>query len=673
MTVRTAPRAEESRATASGYRGDIQGLRALAILAVVAYHAGVPGISGGFVGVDFFFVLSGYLITGLLISERLRTGAISLPGFWARRTRRLLPASALALVATALASSVILPVLERRDIAIDIAWAALFSANWRLAEQRTDYLAQDRGASPVQHFWSLGVEEQFYLGWPLLIVAVLWAHRRVLTEVVLRRRLAVVFALVGIVSFAFCVHETAVSQPYAFFGTGARAWQLAVGALLAAIGPFLLLSRRMRGLLGLAGVGGFLTALFVLSEAGANGVSYPSWLALLPTLSAALLLAAGAGSSPTALTRVLSTRPLRTIGDLSYSWYLWHWPVLVLLPVALGGASIGSQVAAVLLSFGLAWASYRWVERPIRTAPRLVRSPARSLALGLALVLATMPFAGFLGSAVASVRVIDPAGRAVALRPNPAEAGRDVYSLRAIGCDLGFEETRAPTCLRGDPVGANSVVLIGDSHATAAFPGVNAAAKRAGWRLHVWAKSACPIADVTKWDAARKTVFGQCDEFRTAIVRRTIAAKPDVVILAMAYNPATRLVDRATGDLLPPEATRPALVSGLRDVARRFVDAGIRVVVIQDLPRAPFNPPNCLVEEGAIEPCVFSMPDEGSLERDAVRGISGAEVFDLTAGVCGDHECVPVVDGVLVYRDTNHITKTYSLALADRFAAVLDG
>ncbi len=656
------------------HRKDIQGLRALAILAVVAYHAGVPGISGGFVGVDFFFVLSGYLITGLLVHERLTTGAVSLRAFWARRARRLLPASSLALVGTALASVVVLPVLERRSVAVDVVWASLFGANWRFAEQQTDYLAQERSPSPVLHFWSLGVEEQFYVAWPLLVVAVvLVAVRRSATShQALRIHLAIAFAVVAVTSLAWSVHETAVNQPYAFFGTPARAWQLAVGGLLAVLLPLISPGRRARLALGTIGSGAFAVALVGLREAGVSGMSYPGWLALLPTLAAASLVAAGAGSEPTALGRVLSVRALNKVGDLSYSWYLWHWPALVLLPLALGSQSPLVSAAAVAISFALAWASYTFVEQPVRSARILVRSPGRSLATGAALVAAVAPFAVVLGTVEVSHTVVAVDGNHITLRPPPDQASSDITSMRAVGCDADFEETTVGDCAFGDPDATRSAVLLGDSHAVAAFPGLNEAAKQEGYRLFSWTKSACPVADVTRYDKAHGRVFTECDEFRSAILDRILEARPEVVVIAMYYKSNARLVDRGTGERLPAEAVPRALAVGLRSVIKRLEGTGIRVVLLRDLPKAPFDPPACLASEGRVKTCGFRRPAGPSFEARAVSGLD-VELVNLARGVCGPRRCHPVVGDVLVYRDSNHITRTYSLSLRHRFASALRG
>lgn len=666
----TAPAA----ASPSGHRKDIQGLRALAILAVVAYHAHVPGISGGFVGVDFFFVLSGFLITGLLVSEQARHGFISLPGFWARRARRLLPASSLVLVVTAIATMIWIPAIDRRDVGTDIGWSALFGANWRFALQETDYLAQDRSPSPVLHYWSLGVEEQFYFIWPLLVAGLAFLVARGLLR---RQRLTaayvVIFSVISVVSLLWCIYETNQSQPFAFFGTPARAWQLSLGALLAVILPKVRLTRLTRVLLGVVGLTGYAVALLWLSEAGTNGILYPGVLALLPSLAAGALIAAGAGGDRTPLDRVLSIAPLQTIGDLSYSWYLWHWPAFVLLPLVVGTNTWPVRAVGVLLSFTLAWLSFRYVENPIRTSGGLRRRPGRSLALGAALIAVVfVPVVVLHGTtANSSVQTVD--GSTGTLRPDPLKAREDVFSMRDLGCDLDYEETEIVEegCVFGDLKGGRDVVLSGDSHAVAVYPGLGKAAEREGWRVHSWTKSACPTADVTKYENSRHRAFHECDTYRKALVDKVKTTDPDLVVLGMSYNPKTRVVDRETGDVLPGKETREQMVEGLRRTVQTYSDAGIPVVVIADLPPASFDPPSCLVEKGAVKPCLVPNPQGETFEHEVAEGLDGVSLFNLRKGVCNEDTCTPVKGDIVTYRDTNHITKTYSLTLADRFAKVL--
>ena len=552
---------------------------------------------------------------------------------------------------------------------MDIRWAALFSANWRFAQQQTDYLAQDRDPSPVLHYWSLGVEEQFYFVWPILVLVLGWLALR--TSRRFRPVVGVVMAVVTIASFVWCLHLTGVDQPYAFFATTSRAWQLGVGAVLAALLPLVALGRRARVWLGLVGALGYVVALFTLSEAGIGDVSYPGYLALLPTFAAAALLAAGTGETPTLMGRALSVRPLTFVGDLSYSWYLWHWPVLVLAPLVLGSDSAAIRTGAVVLSFGLAWLSYVALEQPLRTAPWLARNVRRSFAMGalcIGLAIAsTVPLANM----AAPQTVLGMDGKPVVLRPSLAAATGDAVALSAFGCALDYEQTvpDPSRCVFGATDGAKTVVLVGDSHAGAFFPALDEAAKREGWRLVALTKNACPVADVTKFDLARRAVFTECDDFRRWMVDYVATTKPDLVVVVSAWTPTARVIDRATGEKLPVSSTPEQLQQGLRSVVSGFSAAGVPTLVVEDLARAATSPVDCLATYGRVDACLVRFERTG--EPEAVDGIADVSLFDLKEGLCDATTCLPVVGDVLVYRDTNHMTKTYALTLTDRVAAEL--
>ena len=317
------------------YRPDIEGLRAVAVVAVVLFHAGVMFLPGGFVGVDVFFVISGFLITGMLWRETGRTGTVSLRRFWAARARRLLPASVLVGIITAVASAMLLPPLQSKTVSIDAITSALYVSNYWFAFTGVNYFGRENllAPSPFQHYWSLGVEEQFYLVWPLLILFTAWVIRRF-------RRGRVdgptspmpylaVLALIAAVSFFLSVALTYVLPPFAYFSLPTRAWQLALGGIVAFTAPWWRkLPVAPAAMVGWCGLG-LIVAAYVLID----GTSpYPGVVAALPTAGAALVIAAGCAASSSGAGALLGTAPMRAIGRVSYSWYLWHWPVLVLVP-----------------------------------------------------------------------------------------------------------------------------------------------------------------------------------------------------------------------------------------------------------------------------------------------------------------------------------------------------
>jgi peptidoglycan/LPS O-acetylase OafA/YrhL len=661
----------ETRSAGLPRRGDIQGLRALAVTSVVFYHAGLPGLSGGFVGVDLFFVISGFLITSLLLAEFDASARISLAGFWARRARRILPASTLVLVVTAVAVAIVVPALQRPAVSRDMLWAGLFSANWRFAYESTDYLAQSRATSPVLHYWSLGVEEQFYLGWPLLVFALVIVARRMSANP--RLLLGAATTAIVVASFVYCLHETAANQPYAFFGTGSRAWQLGIGCILAIGQPYLArIGPAAAHLMAGAGILGLGWAFLTLQEAGGSH-PYPGWSSLVPTLAAALLIAAGIQTRQTIVGHALSVRPLQLIGDLSYSWYLWHFPILVLGAIRYGSDSTLVTWLLVGLSFAAAWVSFTFVESPVRRLPALVRRSRHSLALGAALVGTALVSAAALpqlGTPPATT-VVALDGHRVQLRPTPEEAPLDFIGMRGPGCDLDYEQVDMPECAFADETSNKNVVLLGDSHAVVMFPPLEAAAESRGWRLNHWSKSSCPVSDVTSYNTQRRRAFTECDEFRDMIIQRVLNRKPDLVVIASAYARRQQVVDRTTDEVLGPTETRPVVAEGLRIIVERLIAAGIPVLLVVDNPASPFDPPTCLAEKARVRPCTFARPSIAGPEHLVAEEVDKVRLLDFTDEICGQRRCSPVKGSILVYRDSNHLTKTFALTLTPSFSKVL--
>ena len=333
----------------------------------------MPGFGGGYVGVDVFFVLSGFLITGLIVRELRDTGTVSLVAFYARRARRLLPAAAVALVATVVASAIFLPPLRVGGIAGDGVAAALYASNIRFAAQATDYLQSELDPSPLLHYWSLGVEEQFYLFWPALLLFV--TRRGGMTM----RRIGIAIAAVGFGSLALSLLLTQVAEPWAFFSLPARAWELALGAGLAlAAAQGFSLAPVFARVTAAAGIGAVIAAGVLFDTA----TPFPGTAALLPTLGAGAVIAAGLGEPLSAPSRILAVRPLRWFGRISYSLYLWHWPILVLPAAALGTAlDLPWRLLLALVSIGVAAASQRWIEEPFRHGRFVGLMPRRNLAL----------------------------------------------------------------------------------------------------------------------------------------------------------------------------------------------------------------------------------------------------------------------------------------------------
>jgi peptidoglycan/LPS O-acetylase OafA/YrhL len=356
------------------FRADIEGLRAVAVLAVVLCHAGVPGLSGGYIGVDVFFVISGFLVTGLLWREATATNTIRLDRFYGARARRLLPAAAIVAIATAIAAAVALPPLQARNAFLDGIASALYLGNYGFALRGT---AAD--TSPFQHYWSLGVEEQFYLIWPALIIGAAWLVGRARRGAASQAVPFAALAVLGVASLATAVLWTRTAPPWAFFSLPTRAWELAAGGLVAlSIHHW----RRLPPLpAAIAGWGGLALILVTCHQLGPN-IPYPGTAALLPVLGTALVIGGGCVTGATGPGRLLCRPAMRALGRLSYSWYLWHWPVLLLMPRLLGQpASLPAKLAATVVSAGLAVITLYLVENPGRFAAALRGSARASFVL----------------------------------------------------------------------------------------------------------------------------------------------------------------------------------------------------------------------------------------------------------------------------------------------------
>lgn len=679
---RPAPRA-------SGHRLDIQGLRALAVVVVVAYHAGVPGISGGFIGVDLFFVLSGYLIIGLMAAEVAKTGKISLSNFWARRARRLLPASILVIATTLFISSKVYGFFERKEVATDAIWATLFGANWRFAQQDTDYLAADRDPSPLLHFWSLGVEEQFYMVAPLFFVLVsmlMWFKgkrhpRRV--NVFPRSLVATTLSLVIVSSLAYSVHLSSTNQPYAFFGTHSRAWQLAAGGLLAVVLPVLpAVGRGLGTLLSVVGLAMFTACALLLSEGGqVLGLSYPSYLAVGPTVAGLLLLAGGSGAQ-TPVGWMLSLRPLTFVGDISYSLYLWHWPALILGVAYLDDDRLATKLLLVGFSVLAAIVTFTAVEDPIRSASWLKsRAPAPvSVALGAALVVSVLPFAWSAANTTFDNRVVTATSGVVSasdsianLSPALDKAPEDRGPMVGDGCQIANDDAELPEegmCDFGSPGGKRRVFLIGDSIAGASFGGADKAAKKEGWALTVWAKSGCSLADITVNEEDGKPEWKQCSQWREKVISQMVERKPDLVIMANAARSHEKIIG-PNGRIEGSEADEK-IEKGLSRTIARMQDAGVKVALIESPHVSPESIPSCLIESGSVKKCSFEAGDEDRHSMKMREQFKDLIYLEMNSLMCQEGTCSPVVGRTVTLRDEVHFTATFSESLSSLFRRALE-
>ena len=711
-----------------GFRPDLEGLRAVAVVLVLLYHASVPGFTGGYVGVDVFFVLSGFLITGLLLREVRRTGTISLTSFYARRARRLLPASALVLLVTMVASALVLPPLRVPDVAGDAAAAALYVSNMRFAFQATDYLQAEMAPSPLLHFWSLGVEEQFYLFWPAIVLLI--ARGRADAG----RRIAITAGLISVVSFVAALWLTETNAPWAFFSLPTRAWELGLGAFLA-IGATQLARIPARPAAVLAWVG--LAMVTISGIILSTETPFPGTAALLPTIGSALVIVGGFRQTPYAPGRWLSLAVPRFLGRISYSLYLWHWPVLILPAVAVGAPLPGGRAArSSWWRSGSPTASQRWVEDPLRHGRGIGTLPRRNLAMAGALSVtvavvslgigartvgalegpstadvtsdeheldeildgtaspspvATMPAAsqtatpepGASASPSATPGQVAGPGELpptvggplpTGLRPSLVEARNDYPLPYDDGCHVKQEDTELGSCVYGDPRSRTTVVLMGDSHALSWFPAVNRLATERGWRLLNLTKSACASADLSQWSTTFKRVYTECDQWRENTYRRIEAERPALVLIANSRMFQAVGSDGTT--VLKGTERTEAWRQGMAKTLARVTAAAGQVALIGDTPRSMFDVPVCLSDH-PDETLDCATPFDKSVnlawlaEEKAAAERGGAGFVDPTPWVCPTGPCPAVIGNFMVFRDEHHLTTPFSAALWRRLGEEL--
>ncbi|AEI11627.1 acyltransferase family protein [Cellulomonas gilvus] len=660
----------------AGFRPDIEGLRAIAVGLVLVYHAGVDQLSGGFVGVDIFFVLSGFLITGLLVRELERSGRVSLSRFYARRAKRLLPATALTLIASALLTWAFIPVTQWRAFGGDIVSAALYVVNWRLADRSVDYLAEGTGASPVQHFWSLAVEEQYYIVWPLLLVLVGLVVRR--TRLRVRPTMAVALALIVVPSLVWSVHLTSTQPAVAFFVTTTRLWELGIGAAVA-IGAawWVRVPARVAALAGWAGLAAILASALLFSSA----TPWPGSAALVPTLGTAAVIVAGFRAAGPA--RLLALRPLVWIGGMSYSLYLWHWPLVVAATFAAGG-ELGAKVGLLVTAASVvpAWLSLRLVENPVRFSTWVAAKARRALTVGLACTLVGVLAGVALLLAVpqgpppppdtrpedprtlVGAEVIQDGGPQAGaprdtvrfMTPAPTDAVDDVPEAYDRECQVDSDGSEPRACAWGDPDGTLDVAVVGDSKMLQWTSALDEIGRSEGWRVTTWTKSACAFADVVQTQGGKP--YESCVAWNDAVLAELTAAPPDVLVTSQ----------RATSAMPPDggDSSSEAMSAGIERRWQEVAALGTRVVVLLDNPAPPDEVYECVAEHlETLTACAFDRDDAvrssaASEQLAAATALGDAVgVVDMTPWVCPTTRCAPVIGDVLVYRQGSHLTDTY--------------
>jgi peptidoglycan/LPS O-acetylase OafA/YrhL len=700
VTVASSPGEDTRRGNlaelpASAVRTDIQGLRAIAVLLVVAFHFEPAFVPGGYIGVDVFFVISGYLITSHLM-RRPPTGARSIADFWGRRLRRLLPASLIVILFTVIVGCFVLPVTQIASLARDALASTFYVENWNLAANSVNYLSAGVPPSPLQHYWSLGVEEQFYLVWPFLVGLLSWLaiRRRSASQHV---TMIVGLGIFGLASLVVSILWTAVQPSAAYFVTPTRLWELAAGGVLAAVVALAGARGGRRDVPGpvRAVVAWLGVAVLVVATVVENASTpFPGFAALLPVSGALLFIAANSSGVRGAPTAVLGLRPVQFVGDASYGIYLWHFPLIVLATGALARdlnfVDKGVILVATLL---LAWLSKRFVENPVRTNRRIRIPLSRTFVLAAiaTLVVGVVSLAPVVQFGTVTARaaeekahsIRDNAGcfgaqalvahgcseRGVGLLPSPALAPQDVASAYADGCFAEKPFATVVTCTYGNAATANHrVALVGNSHAVQWLPALQELAASRHLLITTFVASGCmPTGARVLFDTQQSS--DGCHAWGQKVIRATSTGTFDLVVTSVASN--SDLVGVPAKKKFAPQA------AGYTAALGAWAAANIPVLVIRDTPVPGFDVPTCVAEHRtSLAECDGSRKDwltpDPMITAAKTVGSADISTVDLSDHFCDATTCYGVAGGVVVYFDFLHVGATFIRSTAPYLAPALE-
>ncbi len=647
---------------------------------VVIYHMGLP-LSGGFTGVDMFFVISGYVIMESLCREYDRSGGFRFGAFFLRRFKRLFPALLVLVAVTLVLSTVFLPPLADENRALLTGIGAIFiSANLVIGLTTGDYFDADARLNPLLHTWSLSVEEQFYLFFPLVVLLALWWAKR---RTGVFRNLFIIMSMVTVVSFAAAIIGSRVDLPVGsllvgFYSPIPRAWEFGAGVLLSLAlrnqRPPGILVARISGWAGAALLGA--GAMLITSE-----TPFPGEWALLPVVGAALLIYAGSGNHRGVVTQALSMKPLVWLGDVSYSLYLWHWPLIVFMTVAVSDSTALLGIA-VAVSLGLSWLSYRFIEEPLRHRPT---PTARSIAFYVLAVVA-IPGAVIFATWFLTFRYLVPFVENIAGSPMKESTAVDNRCLSS----TRFDDAWALRCTWFPDAGGSPVYLIGDSTATHLGEGLILAGQELNRPVKIWNGILCipfPGMQVTKEDG--RVDRRHCPEYQEFVDSRLHEGKPGTVILGFSDIPQHSdelnysLVDGTVAS--GKSAKGRALEEPLVDYVQLLASWGHEVVIAYPVPNfrsvgPGYNPRMCSLWELIDDTCAPRVDREDMLDLqnemrysvNAAATRTGASTIDLFDRYCDEAICTPSRNRLLVYHDDTHISKDESALLAPDFIALLE-
>ena len=637
------------------FRPELHGLRAVAVVLVVVYHIWLNRVSGG---VDVFFVISGFLLTGQLARAAER-GGIEVGRRWSRTFVRIIPPSIVVLVTTAAVSFLVLPESLWRTTIQELVASAFLLENWQLAVNAVDYAASNDQASVVQHFWSLSIQGQFFVVWPIFIAVVAMTGRRLPGSI--RWYLGGAIAIVFAGSLLYSIHLTGIAQPYAYFHSATRAWEFAFGGLLALVIDRIRLSRAVAVPVGWLGLVGLLVCGVLVD----GGQAFPGYLSLWPVTCAASILIAGTTGVRGAADRVLTSQPLAWIGDLSFSLYLWHWPVLILFLAGTGRTTVGFMDGLMLIAVSvlLSMATRYLVEQPLARRTWQPMAGSRIIGTGLVVVVTVAgvweyeaerrvqisleasatnhPGAPALGSAPMATETPVPAAFVVRDDWVPVREWDCVPLAR-------FDADRCTQIVASEPT--RRVVVVGDSHIQQLGGILLPIAEARGWQLTFILRGACPFSTASEVNPDDTS----CVDWNAAVAEEIVDLAPDVVVTL-----ASRDVREGLTETTP---------SGFVEQWRMLEGSGIRVVAVRDNPRFDYSVPECVErstgdgeECGLARESVYAVDPPWNVLEDIPANVSFLDVADL---LCDAAWCSPVIGNVFVYMDDNHLTATYTLTMA---------
>jgi peptidoglycan/LPS O-acetylase OafA/YrhL len=661
------------------FRPDVEGLRAVAVLLVVGYHAGLFRVTGGYIGVDVFFVISGFVITGVMLRERSSTSRTSILDFYSRRVRRIIPAATFVLLVSVLGSYLLENVIGGNRAANDGRWAAAFLSNFHFAAVGTSYFGALQPPSPLQNFWSLSVEEQFYLVFPTLFLVVAGLKGRLSIEL----RLLLVLGVVVGTSYWLSVAQTASAPIQAYFSPFTRAWELALGAIVAAATPWLgRVPARVGGIVTWAG----LTAVIASAFAFTSSTPYPGSLVAVPVVGTALVLGGGLNVPRAGAESFLALGPFQWLGRRSYGLYLWHWPILILAAEHAGKRTLPAGESLLLVAAAVVASAvmYTLIENPVR---HFRRPSGITVLSGAGVVLATwlvlsVAIVTHTAAATHGRKPVVAAqdGRAVvrdvvaaasitkvptSIQPPLSTAGLDYGGFsQSQSCVAHAVQTFSTVCTLGDAHGTGLLVVYGDSHAVMWLHAFDAIARRAHWRLVILAKEGCPAEFITVINPPGLGTSGgpyaECDAWHTRVVGWINRQQPNLLVVtqrSLYQVPSTNVGT-------PPYAGVEAWEAGMHQLLDAVAIPAAHKVALGSIPLRPTDPPTCLAQhptdvQACSTPVTGARGDRFAAAETAAAQASSVRYQDVIPWFCSS-VCTDIVRNYVVYTDLFHVSSTYA-------------